>query len=300
MKIFITGATGYIGGSIAQRFTDDGHTVTGLVRSAEDAKPLAEHGINPIVGDLDNADLLVAEAGKVDVIVNAANTLHLEAAKALVQGARADARILHTSGIGAYSEDGEGELRGKVVTDDLTIPAVGPHPAQELLRRVEQVFLDAASNGKHTVVLSNSLIYGEGFGLTRESTQIPMMARAARDKGHVTVVGAGKNIWSTVHIADVVELYMLALAKAPAGAFYLVENGEASFLAIGRALADRLKLGEPRLLPLTDASAVYGEMAARYLLGTSSRVRGVRARRELGWEPKHGSAVDWIATEMTV
>lgn len=300
MKVLITGAAGYIGGSIAQRFAEDGHSVTGLVRSAEKADLLAAHGINPIVGDLDDAELLAAEAGKVDVIVNAASTLHLEAARALVRGARADTRILHTSGIGAYSEGGEGELRGDVVTDDVTIPAAGPHPAQALLRKVEQVFLDAASDGKHAVVLSNSLIYGDGFGLTRESTQIPMMVRAARDKGYVTVVGTGKNIWSTVHIADVVDLYTLALAQAPAGAFYLVENGETSFFAMGLALADRLRLGEPRLLPLADASAVYGEMAARYLLGTSSRVRGERARRELGWEPRHGSAVDWIAAEMTV
>lgn len=300
MKIFVTGATGYIGGSIAQRFVNNGHTVRGLSRSSEKGRLLEAIGIAPVVADLDDVDRLVAEASDADVIVNAASTLHLEAARALVRGARTQTRILHTSGIGAFSTDSEGELAGDVITDAMGVPAVGPHPAQQLLRAVEQVFLDANADGKHAVVLSNSLIYGDGLGLTRDSTQIPMMARAAIANGYVTVVGAGSNMWSTAHIADMVDLYMLAMSKAPAGAFYLVENGEASFVELGNAIASRLGQSEPRHSSTTEAGSVYGEMAARYLLGTTSRVRSERARTELGWKPQHSSAVDWIGSEMPI
>ncbi|MBL8579197.1 MAG: NAD-dependent epimerase/dehydratase family protein [Mesorhizobium sp.] len=297
MKILVTGATGYIGGSVAHRLVSEGHAVRGLVRSPEKAGVLASRGITPVIGDLDKSDLLAEEAAQADAIVNAASTLHFEAAQALVTGARAGTRIVHTSGIGAYSNDEHGQLGDHPVLDDTSLPPVGPHLMQQKVREVENVFLGAASAGKHGIVLSNPLIYGVGLGMARHSVQIPMMARAAAEAGYVAILEPGTNVWSTAHIEDVVDLYILALAKAPAGSFYFVENGSSSFADIGKALAAKLDLGEPRFLPLGATAAIYGEMAARYLLGTSSRVRAKRAREDLGWSPKYRSAEDWIASD---
>lgn len=125
--------------------------------------------------------------------------------------------------------------------------------------------------------------------------QIPFLAANARQQGTVEIVGAGANVWSHVHIDDVVSLYLLALAKAPAGAFYFAENGEASFAELGAAIARRLGLPGVTFLPADVAARRWGEAKAYFSLGSNSRVRATRARTELGWSPRHASVLDWIA-----
>ena len=81
---FLTGATGYIGGSIASALIKGGHLVRGLVRSPVNAARLAELGISPVLGDLDDSDLLIAEAGASDGVINAANADHSGAVEAMI------------------------------------------------------------------------------------------------------------------------------------------------------------------------------------------------------------------------
>jgi nucleoside-diphosphate-sugar epimerase len=150
------------------------------------------------------------------------------------------------------------------------------------------------------VVICPSNIYGIGRGLKPDSVQIPFLAANAREQGVVQIVGAGLNVWSNVHIDDVVELYILALAKAPAGAFYFAENGEASFGDIGAAIARRLGLPGVESLPPELAAQRWGEPKAYFSLGSNSRVHAMRARSELGWVPRHASVIDWIVGEMPV
>ena len=122
----------------------------------------------------------------------------------------------------------------------------------------------------------------------------------ARDHGGVQIIGQGLNRWSNVHIDDVADLYLLALEKAPAGAFYFAENGEASFAEIGAAIATRLGLGPVQSLPAEAAAEKWGESKAYYTFGSNSRVRAKRARRDLGWTPRHTSVISWILSEMVV
>ena len=75
--IFLTGATGYIGGSVAARLIDTGHRVRGLVRSHESAALLAERGIEPVMGSLDDANLLAGEARTADGVINTADVLQI-------------------------------------------------------------------------------------------------------------------------------------------------------------------------------------------------------------------------------
>jgi nucleoside-diphosphate-sugar epimerase len=98
-----------------------------------------------------------------------------------------------------------------------------------------------------------------------------------------------------VHIDDLVPLYLLALEKAPAGSFFYAENGENSYREIAAAISRMLGFGgrtEP--MTLKDAVAEFGETAAQFSYGSNSRVRAVRARRELGWAPKAGTLVNEI------
>lgn len=111
-------------------------------------------------------------------------------------------------------------------------------------------------------------------------------------------VGRGLNIWSNVHIDDVADLYVLALEKTPAGMFYFVEAGEASFRAMSEAIAKALGLGAPQDWPLEAAIAEWGYEMASYGLGSNSRVRGTRARTPLGWQPHRPAVLDWIARDM--
>jgi nucleoside-diphosphate-sugar epimerase len=152
--------------------------------------------------------------------------------------------------------------------------------------------------GVRSIVICPSLIYGQGKGLNPNSIQIPFLASNARQQGRVQIVGDGLNVWSNVHIDDVVDLYMLCLEKAPAGALYFAENGEASFIEIGSALAKRLGLPTVEALNSDTAANLWGIPRAHYSLGSNSRVRSVRAKHELGWVPRHTSVVDWILSEM--
>jgi nucleoside-diphosphate-sugar epimerase len=107
--------------------------------------------------------------------------------------------------------------------------------------------------------------------------------------------GPGENIWSNVHIDDLVELYILALASAPAGAFYFAENGENSMRQVCEAINRRLgvKVGTVPM-SLDEASREWGDGTARNTMGSNSRVRAVRARAELGWRPSRPSLIDEI------
>jgi nucleoside-diphosphate-sugar epimerase len=101
-----------------------------------------------------------------------------------------------------------------------------------------------------------------------------------------------------VHIDDVVELYRLALEKTPGGTFYFVESGEASFRDMSAAIARAMNLGPAQDWPLAEAEKEWGYEMANYGLGSNSRVRGERARKLLGWQPKRNSVVEWIEKEM--
>lgn len=158
--------------------------------------------------------------------------------------------------------------------------------------------MKAANEGIRTVVICPSNIYGVGTGLTDHSFQIPFLIARARETGAVRIIGKGVNRWSNVHIADVAKLFLLALQKAPAGAFYFIENGEASFADIGAALAERMELGPVQSWPVEEAARHWGEMHSHYTFGTNSRVIAKRARAELGWVPRHSSILNWITNEM--
>jgi nucleoside-diphosphate-sugar epimerase len=297
MNIFITGAGGYIGGSVAAALLVNGHYVRGLTRSEASAKRLAASGIDPVVGTLDDADLLAREARAADGVINTASADHAGAVQSLIAGLEGSNKpLLHTSGSSVVGDDARGSRSSEQVFDGLSPLVV--NPAKQARRDIDLRVLDAAARGVRSAVVCPSLIYGVGKGLNPYSVQIPFLVANARERGMVQIVGAGLNVWSNVHIDDVVDLYLLALAKAPAGALYFVEHGEASFGDIGAAIARRLALSGLESLPPEVAARRWGEPKAYFSLGSNSRVSSTRARRDLGWAPRHASVIDWILGEM--
>jgi nucleoside-diphosphate-sugar epimerase len=299
MNIFITGAGGYIGGSVAAALVAAGHRVRGLTRSEASAHRLAAIGIDPVICALDDAELLAREARTSDGVINTASADHAGSLQSLLTGLEGSGKVLlHTSGSSVIGDDARGSRRSEQVFDAETPLVV--NPAKQPRRDIDLRVLGAAAQGVRSAVICPSLIYGVGKGLNPYSVQIPFLVANARERGSVQIVGAGLNVWSNVHIDDIVDLYLLAFANAPAGAFYFAENGEASFGAIGAAIARRLGLPGVEPLPLEVAAERWGEAKAYFSLGSNSRVRSTRARRELGWAPRHASVIDWILGAMPV
>jgi len=295
MKVFVTGAAGFIGGSIAAGLVKAGHEVVGLVRKPEQIAELQKIGVTGVIGSLDDRDLLIAQARSADAVINAASSDNRAAVEAFIDGLAGSGKVfLHTSGSSIV-----GDASGGLGTDRIYYEDQLPEPTPDKAARVaiDNLVLAAAGKGVRSAVLCNTLIYGHG-ALPRDSVQLPRLLKQARKSGIVRHVGPGLNIWSNVHIDDVVDLYLLALEKTEAGAFYFVESGEASFRDMAAAMARALDLGEPQDWPLEQAKEEWGYEMASYGLGSNSRVRGKRAREQLGWQPHRPSVLEWIANDM--
>ena len=295
MKVFVTGAAGFIGGSIAAGLVKAGHQVVGLVRNPGQVAEVAKIGVTGIVGTLADHDLLVAQARAADAVINAASSDNRAAVEAIIEGLAGSGKpFLHTSGSSIV-----GDASGGLGTDKIYYEDQLPEPTADKAARVaiDNLVLAAAGQGVRSAVLCNTLIYGHG-ALPRDSVQLPRLLKQAKKSGIVRHVGPGQNIWSNVHIDDVVDLYLLALEKSPAGAFYFVESGEASFRDMSAAIARALGLDAPQDWPLEEAKEEWGYEMASYGLGSNSRVRGKKARELLGWKPHGPSVMDWIANDM--
>lgn len=294
VKIFITGASGYIGGTLAEKLIARGHNVSGLVRSQDKAEKIRSRGITPVLGDLDNADILAGAARDADAVFHTANADHRPSAEAMLNALQGSEKFfLHTSGAGIVADMAGGVLRAPVY--DETTP-VTPLPARAPRVALIEDIRGFAKNGVRAIVIAPPMIYGRGTGLNPNSIQIPKMITVARDSGIAKHVGPGTNLWSCVHVEDLAELYIAALDRAPAGAFYYAENGtENSMHDIAETIARMLGWGvKTQGLSLADAYAVYGETPVKLSFGSNVRVRAVRPRQELGWEPKQKPLLEEI------
>lgn len=298
IKVFVTGAAGYIGGSVAARLISEGYVVTGLARDGSKAAKLAAAGIMPVIGTLDDTALLHAFASDADCVVNAASSDHRESVETIIAALSGSGKtFLHTSGTSLIADDAQGTHGNAPVFDEAT-PIVAP--AKPERRAIDRLVMSAARLGVRSAVICNSMIYGNGLGIRRDSAQLPLLAAIARDAGAVRVIGKGLNRWSNVHVEDVADLYLRAIRSASPGALYFAENGEASFAEIGTALAARLRLPAVTEWDIADAEQVLGHSRAHFSLASNSRVKAVRARQELGWAPPHRAMLDWIRHDMPV
>jgi nucleoside-diphosphate-sugar epimerase len=297
MNIFLTGANGFVGGSVAHRLIAEGHSIRGLVRDPQKAELLKARGITPVIGSLDDHAVLMAEAQRADAVIDAANSDHAGAVESFIEALKGSNKLLiHTSGSSIIGDDAKGNYLSDNIFDEDTPFIV--EPLKQPRYDIDLRLMKAASEGIRTVVICPSNIYGVGHGLTDHSFQLPFLIARARETGVLRIVGKGLNRWSNVHIDDVAELFVLALKKAPAGAFYFIENGEASFADIGAALAERMELGPVRSWSVEEAEQHWDPMHVHYTFGTNSRVIAKRARAELGWVPRHASILDWIKNQM--
>jgi len=291
MKVFITGASGYIGGSVAAALVAQGASVSGLARSEAAAAALKGRGITPVIGTLDDADVLASAARAADVTINAANAGHRAAAEAMVNALAGTGKgFIHTSGSSIVGTRARGEFVADIFDENTPF-----RPTPQRAARVAIDQMVRAAPGVRAVVIAPSLIYGRGTGANPHSIQVPWLIALARKAGVARHIGSGENRWANVHIDDLVTLYLAAAEKAPGGSFYFAENGENSMREACEAVSRMLgQGGRTQSMSVEDAAAEWGEGPANDTMGSNSRVRAKRARAELAWTPTGKGLIEEI------
>ncbi|KAL6704632.1 hypothetical protein ACN47E_008029 [Coniothyrium glycines] len=323
-KLFITGATGYIGGdvlyAIANTYPD--LEITALVRNSDKGAKVASQyaKIRLVYGTLDHVELLTAEAAKADIVVHTADCDHVASAHALVAGLQRSGRktyLIHTSGTGILSwedfgENTYGAERDTVYDDWEGISKVTSLPDQAVHRNVDKIVLDAHTVSVGTIqtaIVCPPCIYGPGRGPDNQrSMQVYNMAKAALSRGKGFVVGEGLNKWTQSHIRDLSEIYvaLVTAALSPGGGkatwndegYYFSESGEFSWGDVGRAIAkiahQKKFINTPDVDHITKEEADQLTPYGSYMWGTNSRCVAKRARKLLGWTPKEKSVFDLL------
>lgn len=292
MKILVTGATGYIGGSVATRLLEKGHHVLGLARSDEAAASLKKRGIEPVAGTLNDHGPLQQAARSVDAVVNAAHSDNPFVVLSILPQLRGTGKVfIQTGGSSVVSTYDEGEFVDRVFNEDTPFT---PMPEKATRVAIDLQVLRAALDGVRSVVIRPTLIYGRGIGVNSSSVQIPKLIEQAQKSGVGKHIGRGLNVWSNVHISDVADLYALALEHAPAGSLFYAENGESSMKSTVEAISRMLgQGGRAEDWPIAAAVEALGP-GAHLTFGSNSRVQAQKARKVLGWAPKGPALTDEI------
>src|SRR5208337_4707983 len=173
MKVFITGATGYIGGSVTERLISRGYQVIGLVRSKDKVPLLKDRGVEPIVGTLDDSEILTNAAHDADAVIHAASADHPGSVVTLIAALeRSGKTLISTTGSGIVADSAVGEYAGSVFhTEDTYFePVPFRRPRVAINHLVRQAAID---KGIRSVVICPSMIYGKGHGLQPDSDQLP-------------------------------------------------------------------------------------------------------------------------------
>jgi nucleoside-diphosphate-sugar epimerase len=276
MKVFLTGATGYIGSAIADRLRAAGHEVVGLARSDAAATKLKTAGISAVMGDFSDPKTVGAAARAVDGVISTATTYSPAAdgpaIEAILSGLFGTNKpFIYTSGIWSHGDTG-----GRVV--DETSP---PKPAELVKWRqsVEERVLEGAKRGIRSVVIRPAIVYGRGGGIPAGFVE------SALKDGAAQYVGTGENRWPFVHVDDLAHLYLLALEKAPPGTLLLGVSGPSRRVREVAAAASRGvgAGGKTTAVPLEQAREKLGAYADALVL--DQQASGKRAEQLLGWRP---------------
>jgi nucleoside-diphosphate-sugar epimerase len=281
MRVFVTGATGFIGTAIVQELLNAGHDVLGLARSAASAEALGAAGADVHLGDLEDLDSLRSGAKESDGVIHAGfihdfsrfqevcqiDKVAIEAIGDALAGS--DRPLIVTSGTALVRP-------GTLATEDM-IPVPGGHP------RLSEVAADIlADKGIRvsSIRLSPS-VHGEGD----LSGFVPMLIKTAREKGFAAYIGDGQNHWNAVHRLDAARLSRLALEGAVTGARFHGSAEEAiPFKSIAEAIGKGLNIPVKSLTP-EEAQAHFGWFAG--FAGIDCPASSEITQRRLNWHPTH-------------
>jgi len=286
MRIFLTGATGYVGAAVLDALVRGGHDVTALVRDNEKARHVAKRGGHPVIGNLADPESFRGAAAAQDGYVHAAfdsrsgrgpaidravlDTILAAARRPRTAGSSAPARrfIVYTSAVWVLGRTPE------PASEDSPINPVG---LVSWLPDHEQLVLDSNTETLRTVVVRPGLVYGGGNGIVGDLFK-------AASNGLVRVVGDGNNHWPLVYDRDLADLYGRLVARGDAaGVYHANDEGDERVNDIVDAIKPYLPLRpDVRHVPIEEARTKMGARADA--LALDQVVRSPRARA-LGWTP---------------
>jgi nucleoside-diphosphate-sugar epimerase len=278
MRIFLTGASGFVGSALVPELLGAGHRVVGLARSDASAAALRTAGADVHRGSLEDLESLRAGAAGADAVVHLA---FLQDTSRFAEAARIDAQAVET--IGAALEGsgrpfvlatGIGVQAGRVAV----VPESNTPPAARLAGpRAALRFLDKKVHTSIVCLPPSTHGPGDTHGL------VPRMIAVAREKRLSGFVGDGANRWPAVHVRDAARLFRLALEKLPAGgAVHAVADEGIPIRDVAEVIGRRLNVPVASI-PAPDALAHFGWMGP--VLALDVPASGAVARELLGWEP---------------
>ncbi len=279
MRVFVTGATGFIGSALLPELINAGHEVLGLARSDAGARLLASAGAEAHLGHLDDLDSLRSGAGAADAVIHLA-FIHdfskfqenceidgraIEALGAVLAGSARP--LIVSGGIPPWTP-------GRLMTENAPRPGDSPMP-----RVSEETALALVSRGVNAAVMRLPQVHD-----TVKQGLVTYLIAIAREKGVSAYVGDGVNRWPAAHVSDVARLYRLALEQHEAGARYHAVGEEGVPLRdIATAIGRGLKLPTVSI-SREEATAHFGPFFG-FFAGVDIPASSAWTRKRLGWHP---------------
>lgn len=292
MRIFVTGASGWIGSALVPELTDAGHRVVGLARSDASAAALTTAGADVVRGTVDDLDVLAAAAAASDGVVHLAFKHDLAFTGDFQGAAEADRRAVETLGEALASTgrpfvlaSGLVGLKPGQVSSERDMPAVDGSPVSIRSATATDMLAFASRGVRPSVVRLSPTCHGEG-----DNGFMAALVAIARDKGVSGYIGDGANRWPAVHRLDAARLFRLAVEKAPAGAVLhgVAEEG-VPIREIAEVIGRHLDLPVASVAP--EAAAEHFAWLGHFL-ALDGPASSTLTRELLDWQPTGPGLLD--------
>jgi len=290
MKVFVTGASGFVGSAVVKELIANGHQVTGLARSEESAKSIVEAGAEVLMGDLENLDILQKGAREADGVIHTAfiHDFSDYQSNALKDQKAIEAMGEVLKGINKPIVVTGGTLGLPLIEGKITEESKAP---VESIRFSEKAFVDLTESGVNaSIVRLSPSVYGNselgfkgGFGL--------MLAELAKTNGAAAYIEKGSNVWPAVHRLDAAKLFRLALEKGEKGSRYNAVNNDK--LLSMKEFAEYIgrKLNIPvQSFSKEEASQYFTWMT--YFVQENCPATSLQTQEKLGWRSSEKSFVE--------
>ncbi|ODM77137.1 SDR family oxidoreductase [Bradyrhizobium elkanii] len=277
MRVFVTGATGFIGTPVVKDLIAAGHQVLGMTRSNEGANAISAVGAEALRGSLEDLDSLRKGASASDAVIhlgfvhdwsNFAKSCEIDRRAIEALGsvlAGSDRPLIVTGGLAGLAKPGQIATENQTISPDFPFPRVSEQTALSLKG-----------------VRASAMRLPQVHDPVRQGLITPLIA-VYREKGACAYLGDGQNRWPAAHVLDVARLYRLAIEQAePNARYHAVAEEGVSMRDIAETIGRRLKLPVKSIAP-QEAPAFFGWLGtfAAYDMAASSE----QTRRKLGWQP---------------